>query len=196
MPAAHGSVLAGLHLVRANRDTRLLDGLLSLRKLVSGALDVLVVLLALESLGTGEFRGPACSGRHWAADARRGNGGSPARGPAATCSGARAIGGAAWPRRDGSGRARPGVKSRPCGARARRVHLEASHHPLSHSHQAGAIAGVCLGRLGRAAWPSVAIHHEMRLLPPGGRYPMSEPQDLRLLPHGGRYRVSDPVRAW
>ena len=51
---AHGSVLAGLHLVRANRDTRLIVGLLSLRKLVSGALDVLFVLLALEVLGTGD----------------------------------------------------------------------------------------------------------------------------------------------
>ncbi len=52
--AAHGSVLAGLHLVMANRDTRLIVGLLSLRKLVSGALDVLFVLLALEVLGTGD----------------------------------------------------------------------------------------------------------------------------------------------
>jgi hypothetical protein len=52
--SAHGSVLAGLHLVRTNRDTRLIVGLLSLRKLVSGALDVLFVLLALEVLGTGD----------------------------------------------------------------------------------------------------------------------------------------------
>ncbi|HEX5829200.1 MAG TPA: MFS transporter [Candidatus Limnocylindrales bacterium] len=51
--AAHESVLAGLRVVLANADTRLLVGLLSLRKLVSGALDVLFVLLALEVLGTG-----------------------------------------------------------------------------------------------------------------------------------------------
>lgn len=49
----HGSALSGLRLVLANPDTRLLVGLLSLRKLVSGALDVLFVLLALEVLGTG-----------------------------------------------------------------------------------------------------------------------------------------------
>jgi MFS family permease len=50
----HGKLLEGLRLVAANRDTRLIVGLLSLRKLVSGALDVLFVLLALEVLGTGD----------------------------------------------------------------------------------------------------------------------------------------------
>lgn len=50
---APASMLAGIRLVLANPDTRLLVGLLSLRKLVSGALDVLFVLLALQVLGTG-----------------------------------------------------------------------------------------------------------------------------------------------
>jgi hypothetical protein len=47
-------VLGGLRLVLADRDARVLVGLLTARMLVIGACDVLFVLLALELLGTGE----------------------------------------------------------------------------------------------------------------------------------------------
>jgi MFS family permease len=48
------SILAGLRLVLADRDARVLVGLLTARMLVIGACDVLFVLLALELLDTGE----------------------------------------------------------------------------------------------------------------------------------------------
>lgn len=46
-------LVGGVHALTVNRDTRLLVGLLGVRMLTSGALDVLFVLLALEVLGTG-----------------------------------------------------------------------------------------------------------------------------------------------
>ena len=69
----------------------------------------------------------------------------------------------------------------------------APHPPQPYSHQVGANGRVRHGHWPHAAGPSVAVHHEMRLLPCGGRYPMSRPVDLRLLPPGGHYGVSDPV---
>lgn len=49
----HG-VLAGLRVIVADRDARLVVGLLTVRMLMIGSADVLFVLLALEVLGTGE----------------------------------------------------------------------------------------------------------------------------------------------
>jgi MFS family permease len=48
------SVLAGLRVIVADRDARLVVGLLTVRMLMIGAADVLFVLLALELLGLGE----------------------------------------------------------------------------------------------------------------------------------------------
>ncbi len=50
---AGARLVGGLRALTGNRDTRLLVGLLGVRMLTSGALDVLFVLLALEILGTG-----------------------------------------------------------------------------------------------------------------------------------------------
>ena len=47
-------VLAGLRVIVADRDARLVVGLLTVRMLMIGAADVLFVLLALDLLGTGE----------------------------------------------------------------------------------------------------------------------------------------------
>jgi MFS family permease len=47
-------VLAGLRIIVADRDARLVVGLLTVRMLMIGAADVLFVLLALDLLGTGE----------------------------------------------------------------------------------------------------------------------------------------------
>lgn len=51
---ATGMILDGIRAVRYDRDVRLVVWLLGLRAVVSGALDVLFVLLALESFHTGE----------------------------------------------------------------------------------------------------------------------------------------------
>ena len=51
---AHHGVLSGLRVLASHGDTRLVVTLLALRMLITGALDVLFVLLALEVLGTGE----------------------------------------------------------------------------------------------------------------------------------------------
>ena len=52
-PSRHDGLLAGVRTVAAAGDTRLVVGILALRMVTSGALDVLFVLLALEVLQTG-----------------------------------------------------------------------------------------------------------------------------------------------
>jgi len=52
--ADQGGLLDGLRIVAHHRDTRLVVGILSLKMVVSGAMDVLFVLLALEVFGIGE----------------------------------------------------------------------------------------------------------------------------------------------
>ena len=53
-PSERGGLLDGLRLVAHHGDTRLVVGILSLRMIVTGALDVLFVLLALEVFDIGE----------------------------------------------------------------------------------------------------------------------------------------------
>ncbi len=52
-PHGHGSVLAGLRVLATESETRLVVGILGLRMITSGAMDILFVLLAIEVLGTG-----------------------------------------------------------------------------------------------------------------------------------------------
>jgi MFS family permease len=52
-PHEHAGLLAGLRVLAAEADARLVVGILSLRMVISGAMDVLFVLLALEVLRTG-----------------------------------------------------------------------------------------------------------------------------------------------
>ena len=52
--AADAGVLAGLRVIATDRDARLVVGLLTVRMVMTGAADVLFVLLALELLGMGE----------------------------------------------------------------------------------------------------------------------------------------------
>lgn len=53
-PDEHGGLLAGIRTVARAGDTRLLVGILALRMVTSGAMDVLFVLLALETSHIGE----------------------------------------------------------------------------------------------------------------------------------------------
>jgi MFS family permease len=54
MPHQHGGLSAGLRAILGSRDSRLVVAILGLRMVVSGAMDVLFVLLAIDVLGTGD----------------------------------------------------------------------------------------------------------------------------------------------